>query len=174
MKKLFFTLLTITTIFAFTACGSDDKEQFFFDGNCKQTISLESGPAGGPYTTPTTKASLNDLLKNATNYGSPISTGVLNITGGSTAVKVTGLTDGVTLANFTLKINGLENNFGDVTSVKSNLYAGTVNGQYFQKVFDKMVKTGTLETAVSFTPNVKISDDVKLEIVFDGTFSYWK
>lgn len=172
MRKLAFILFTITTVFALTSCGSDDKkEQVFFNGDCKQSVVLESGPANSSITTNEVSATLDDMLKGATGYGSPVSTGEFHVNGANTVVKITGLPDNTVLKNFSLEINGLKNDFGDIPVTHTNLYTG--NSTYFQKVFDKMIKDKKLSTKATFTPTEKTSSDVKLEIVLSGRFSYW-
>jgi len=173
MKKLLFALLTIS-LFAFTACGSDDeKEEKFFTGDCAQTVTLESGPANSPITNSST-STLEDMLKNTSGYGSPISSGELLVTGSNTAVKVTGLPEGVALKDFKLSINGLEQSFGEISNEKSNLNLYTTTySDYFKRAFNQMVSNKKLETKITFTPSVKTTDEVKLEIVFSGRFSYW-
>lgn len=176
MKKLLFTLFATSLLFAFTGCGSDDdKEQKFFKGDCKQTISLKSGSEGSQITTKPTYATLDDMLKGATGFGSPISTGELLITGENTAAMVKGLPEGVTLKGFKVDINGLVYEFGDISNEAQNLnlYKGTKNAEFFSKAFDKIVSAKSMTTKVTFTPTQEISEDVTLEIVFTGTFSYW-
>lgn len=173
MRKLFFVVLTITTMFTFSACGSDDeKEQVFFNGDCKQTISLESGVGGNTVITSPVKSELDDMLKNSSGFGSPVATGEFHVNGSNTMVKITGLPNGVILKNFSLNINGLKHDFGDRPVDNTNLYTG--NADYFQKVFDQMIKNKYLETIVTFTPTEKVSANVKLEMVFSGRFSYWQ
>lgn len=176
MKKLFFALFAIGAILAFSACSSDDdeKEQKFFTGDCKQSISLESGPANAPITSVLVSSSLADMLKDSPNFGSPIATGEFLVAGSNTQIKVTGLPEGVALKDFKININGIEQGFGEVSNEKANLNLYTsAYEDFFKRAFNQMVKNGKLETKASFTPTEKTTDDVKLEITFSGRFSYW-
>ena len=174
MKKLIFSLFTISLLFAFTACGSDEeKEEKFFTGDCIQTISLESGPANGAYSTPTTSSTLDNMLKDATGYGSPISSGSFQTTGENTEVKIIGLPAGTALKDFKLTINGAVESFGEVRNEKVNLNLYTNHDTFFKKAFDLMVSNKKLETVASFTPTVQVTNAVSLRIVFSGRFSYW-
>jgi len=173
MKKIFHILFVLVVVFTFSSCGSDDeKERKYFNGDCKQTVSLESGPANSSITTKDTSPSLDEMLQNATGYGYPVIGGELHVNGENTAVKVVGLPDGVILKNFSLKINGSKKEYGDIDVTRTNLYTG--NSSYFEQVFASMIKNKKLITEVTFTPTEKISADVKLEIVFSGRFSYWQ
>lgn len=174
MKKLTFSLFIISLLFVFAACGSDEeKEEKFFAGDCTQTISLESGPANGTYSTPTASSTLDDMLKDATGYGSPISSGTLQTTGENTAVKIIGLPAGTALKDFKITINGAVESFGEVSNEKVNLNLYTGHDTFFKKAFDLMVSNKKLETVVSFTPSVQVTSEVSLKIVFSGRFSYW-
>lgn len=174
MKKLIFSLFTISLLFAFSACGSDDeKEQKFFTGDCKQTVLLKSGAAGATITIPAT-STLEDMLKNSSGYGSPISSGELVIAGSNTSVNITGLPEGVALKEFKLNINGIEQNFGEISNEKANLNLyTTAYSDYFKRTFNQMVANKKLDIKVTFAPTVETDNSVKLEIVFSGRFSYW-
>jgi hypothetical protein len=174
MKKLIFNLFAISLLFTFSACGSDDeKEEKFFTGDCKQTILLKSGAAGATITIPAT-STLDDMLKNSTGYGSPISSGELVLAGSNTSVNVNGLPTGVALKDLKLNINGIEQSFGEISNEKANfnLYTSAYS-DYFNKAFNQMVANKKLDVKVTFAPTVETSNDVKLEIVFSGKFSYW-
>lgn len=174
MKKLIFSLFTISILFAFSACGSDDeKEQKFFTGDCKQTVLLKSGAAGATITIPAT-STLEDMLKNSSGYGSPISSGELVIAGSNTSVNISGLPEGVALKDFKLNINGIEQNFGEISNEKANLNLyTTAYSDYFKRTFNQMVANKKLDIKVTFAPTVETDNSVKLEIVFSGRFSYW-
>ncbi|MFV0539304.1 MAG: hypothetical protein ACK5M3_18335 [Dysgonomonas sp.] len=175
MKKLLFNLLAISMLFAFSACGSDDeKEQKFFTGDCKQTVLLKSGAAGTTVTIPAT-STLEDMLKNVSGYGSPISSGELLLGSGSnTTIDIVGLPVGTALKDFKLNINGIEQNFGEISNEKANLNLYTTTyADYFKRVFNQMVANKKLDIKVTFAPTVETDNDVKLEIVFSGRFSYW-
>lgn len=173
MKSIFHILFVLVVVSAFSSCGSDDeKERKYFNGDCKQTISLESGVAGNTVITSPIISKLDDMLVNATGYGYPVVSGEFHENGENTAVKVVGLPEGVVLKNFSMEINGLKNDFGNIDITYVNLYTG--NGSYFKKVFDSMVKKRELKTSITFTPTERISSDTKVEIVFSGRFSYWQ
>lgn len=177
MKKLFFALFAVGAILAFSACGSDDeKEQKFFTGDCKQTVSLKAGPANASITLGAVESTLENMLKDSPGYGSPISTGELEVTGSNTSVRVVGLPDDVTLKNFTIKVNdsNIEQNFGEISAENANLNLYTnAYTSFFSNVFNKMVSDKKLKTVVSFVPSRDITEDVTLEIIFSGRFSYW-
>ncbi|GHV38463.1 hypothetical protein FACS1894179_01890 [Bacteroidia bacterium] len=174
MKKLIFNLFAISLLFAFSACGSDDeKEEKFFTGDCKQTILLKSGAAGATITIPAT-STLDDMLKNSSGYGSPVSSGELIIAGSNTSINVTGLPTGVALKDFKLNINGIEQSFGEISNEKANLNLYTsAYSDYFNRTFNQMVANKKLDVKVTFVPTVETDNNVKLEIVFSGRFSYW-
>jgi len=175
MKKLFFVLFTITAMFAFTACGSDDeKEAVTFTSDCKQTVELK-GFKDQVVTIPEVSASLEDLLKvSATGYdGTRISTGELNL--GKVTASVTGLRNGVVLKDFKVKINGVEQSFGDITVADIDLYTNK-HIDFFKNSFTRMVNQHALKINVTFTPSEDIpaSDNLKLELNFNGKYTYWK
>lgn len=174
MKKLIFNLLTISLLFAFSACGSDDeKEEKFFTGDCKQTVLLKSGAAGATITIPAS-STLEDMLKNSSGYGSPISSGELQISGSNTSINITGLPTGTALKDFKLNINGIEQSFGEISNEKANLNLYTTTySEFFKKAFNQMVSNKKLDVKVTFAPTVETGNEVKLEIVFSGRFSYW-
>lgn len=174
MKKLIFSLFTISLLFTFAACGSDDeKEEKFFTGDCEQTILLKSGAAGSTIIISAT-STLDDMLEDSSGYGTPISSGELLIAGSNTSVTITGLPEGTVLKNFKLNINGIEQSFGEISVAKANLnlYTSTYF-DYFQKAFNQMVADKKLDVEVTFAPTVETDNSVKLEIVFSGRFSYW-
>ncbi|MFT4222068.1 hypothetical protein [Dysgonomonas sp.] len=174
MKKLIFSLFTISLLFVFPACGSDDeKEEKYFNGDCVQTISLESGPANGPYSTPKASSTLDDMLKDVAGYGSPISSGKLHTTGENTEVKIFGLPAGTALKDLKITINGITESFGEVSNENANLNLYTGHDAFFSRAFDQMVANKKLETVISFTPTVQVTSEVSLKIVFSGRFSYW-
>ncbi|NDV93684.1 hypothetical protein D0T84_01970 [Dysgonomonas sp. 521] len=175
MEKLFHILFALVVVSAFSSCGSDDeKERKYFNGDCRQTISLESGVAGNTVITSPVTSKLDDMLQYATGYGYPVVSGEFHENGENTAVKVIGLPDGVVLKNFSMEINGLKKDFGNIDITYANLYTG--NGSYFKKVFESMVNSNRreLKTSVTFTPTERITSDTKVEIVFSGRFSYWQ
>ncbi|MDR1091389.1 MAG: hypothetical protein LBL79_09960, partial [Prevotella sp.] len=154
--------------------SDDEKEEKFFNGDCIQTISLESGPANGPYSTPKALSTLDDMLKNVAGYGSPISSGSLHTTGENTEVKIYGLPVGTALKDLKITINnGIAENFGEVSNEKGNLNLYTGHDTFFKKAFDQMVSNKKLETVISFTPTIQVTNEVSLKIVFSGRFSYW-
>jgi hypothetical protein len=176
MKKLFFILFTLGAVFTFTACGSDDDEpqkvEKNFNGVCKQTVTLQAYK-DQPTTTVPVSETLDDMLKNSSGFGSPVTAGTLNLTG-NTSIKITGLQEGVTLKSFKLTLNGSERDFGDLTDVKANLYTDD-NLEYFKSAFAKMITDQKLTISATFTPSADIvpADNVKLEISYDGRFTYW-
>lgn len=175
MKKLIFSLFTISLLFAFSACGSDDeKEKKSFLGDCKQTILLKSGAAGATITIPAT-STLDDMLKNSSGYGSPVSEGELLLgSDGQTSINIVGLPEGTALKDFKLNINGIEQNFGELSNEKANLNLfTTAYADYFKRTFNQMVANRKLDVKVTFAPTVETDNNVKLEIVFSGKFSYW-
>jgi len=176
MKKLLFILFTISTVLAFTACGSDDntvKIDKYFNGECKLNAAIV-GPAGSTITTAETTATLEDMLKNSTDFGTPITAGSLNLTE-KTSIKVTGLKKGVTLKDFKLIINGGEKSFGDISNeaLNTNLY-NDASLNFFKDAFSRMVSEGSLKVKTSFTPSASIetADKVQVEILFYGKFTY--
>lgn len=176
MRKLLFTLFATSLLFAFSACSDDDnKEQFFFNGDCKQTISLESGPAGSVITTTPLSTTLDDMLKDSEGFGAPVSTGEMLVAGSNTSVLIKNLPAGVVLKDLKININGIERSFGDISNEKANLnlYMGAESAAFFSKAFDKVVSNKAMTTKVTFTPSEKTAGDVTLEIVFSGRFSYW-
>ena len=122
MKGIYKTLILLATVVVFVSCGSDSdsKTLISFNGECKQTIVLE-GAKDATITTAEVSDKLDDMLKNFSGYGTPISSGTLNPTE-TTSIKVTGLKDGIILKNFSLIINGHTRNFGEITASNSNLY----------------------------------------------------
>lgn len=175
MKNFFLSLLVISVFSVLPSCGNDDeKELKFFTGDCRQLVSLESGPANSPITTAAVISTLDGMLTDSPGYGSPVSSGELQVTGSNTVVKVTGLPPGTALKDFKVNINGIEQEFGEISNERANLnlYTDTYL-DFFKQAFGKMVSDRRLETRVSFTPTVKATDSVKLEIVFSGRFSYW-
>lgn len=177
MRKLVFILFVITTAFALTSCGSDEeKEQIFFEGDCKQTVEIKGFSGQVSKTNPAIISTLSDMLKDNPNYGSPISTGEFYPNG--TSVKIVGLKQGVTLAGFVLNINGKSQNFGDIKlpngATEYDLYTGAYM-DFFKSTFNLMMNKKQLETVVEFTPSVDVTaaENVKLEIVYRGKFSYW-
>lgn len=171
------SILSVITLFALllSSCGSsdDNKTQYFFNGECKQKIELE-GAKDATITTAETSDSLDDMLKDSKGYGGPVTSGVLNPTE-TTSVKVLGLKEGVVLNNFFLIINGQERFFGNITTDNSNLYT-MESLTYFNQAFNKMVSDRVLRTKVVFSPSERIqeSDNIRVEIVFNGKFSYWQ
>lgn len=174
MKKLLFTLFSISILFAFSACGSDDeKEEKFFTGDCNLTTALVSGAPESTVTIPN-QSTLDNLLKDSPGYGSPVSSGELLVNGKNTSVKITGLPVGTALKDFTIDVNGLTKNFGELSNEKVNLDLYTsANSKFFQDAFDRMVSNKNLDMKVTFTPTVQTTSEVKLEIIFSGRFSYW-
>jgi hypothetical protein len=178
MKKLTFKLFAISLLFAFSACGSsdDEKEEKVFLGDCKQTVEVKGFKGQLSSTDPAITATLDDMLKNTSGYGSPVTAGEFLLT--TTSIKITGLKEGVTLNGFKISINGIEESFGNISPVQGttgfDLYSGS-HLDYFKNAFNRMVSSRKLETKITFTPSVDIlsEDNVKLEIVFSGRFSYW-
>lgn len=178
MKKVFLTLIFLSTFFSFTGCGSDDPEKVekFFNGICKQAVAIQAY-ANSTTTTEEKTSTLEEMLKDTPGYSSPISSGTFVVTGENTTIKVEGLdsmAEEVTLKGFILNINGLERNFGDITKSNAKLYTDQ-HLEYFKSVFNKMIRDGKLVTKITFTPTKDIdpADKVKLQISFDGKFSYW-
>lgn len=178
MKKIFLTIVFLSALFSFTGCGSDDPEKIekFFNGVCKQTVAIQAY-ANSTTSTEEKVSTLEEMLKDTPGYGSPIASGSFVVTGENTTIKVEGLEDmaeDVTLKGFTLNINGLERNFGDITKSNAKLYTD-IHLEYFKNVFNKMIRDGKLATKITFTPtkNIDPADKVKLQISFDGKFSYW-
>lgn len=176
--KLKTSILSVITLFAllFSSCGGSDGDsqtQYFFNGECKQKIVLE-GAKDATITTAETSDSLDDMLKDSKGYGAPVTGGVLNPTE-TTSVKVLGLKEGVILKNFFLIINGQERYFNNITAENSNLYT-MESLSYFNQAFNKMVSDRQLRTKVVFSPSERIqeSDNVRVEIIFNGKFSYWR
>lgn len=176
MKNLFYIILALGTILAFTACGSDDEyETLSFNATIKKDVTLR-GFQGQRVTEPAVTESLENMLKeSATGYdGTRIASANLTITG-DTYIRITGLNPGMTLRDFTLKINGLERNFGNITSETVNLH-NDVNLNYFSSAFAKIVSDHRLSLEVSYTPSADIaeSDNIKVELSYDGRFHYNK
>lgn len=176
MKKLFFILFTITAMFAFTACGSDDeKEEMSFNTVCKQSVQFK-GIKNQSTTSEEISAALEDLLKaSATGYdGTRISSGTLNITG-NTSAAITGLKEGIVLNNLKVKINGVEKSFGNISVASNNLNLyNDQNIDFFKDAFTRMIKNHNLTVQVTFTPSEDIlaSDNVKLNIDFYYKISF--
>lgn len=178
MKKLLFTLFSISILFAFSACGGDDddKVEKFFNGDIRQTITLKSAEAGSIVTTKPVSTKLEDLLKGSTGYDgiTSISTGKFVIAGSNTSVNIVGLPEGTALQGFVLDINGEKLEFGEISNEKKNLNLFKDNYlDSFKKAFNKVISSKKMETKVTFTPTVETTADVKIEIVFSGEFSYW-
>ena len=173
MTRVFGLLLILGVIF--TSCGSDDdnRREYQFEGTCKETISLKGFESQDTSTDKNHKVSLNDLLKKY-DYVPPVIKGELYLTDG-TSIRITGLENGVILKNFVLSINDLKYNFGDINADKSNLYTN-VTLEYFRNSFNRMIGNKKLRVYATFTPNEKIDveNNVNLEIVFKGMFTYKK
>lgn len=170
ISKIFGLMLTIAV--AFSSCGDDDKTEKTFDGVCKHSLLLE-GSKDYILTTPESTAELNTMLSEYT-FVAPITSGVLNLTE-VTSVKITGLKNGVTLKDFSLTINDSKKDFGDIVADNAVLYnSSTVD--YFKDTFNKMVSQKKIRVKATFTPSEKIeaTDNVKVEIVFNGRFTYWQ
>lgn len=163
----------LTLAVAFSSCSKDDnKTEKTFDGVCKHSLLLE-GPKDATLTTPESVAELNTMLSDYT-FVAPITSGILNLSE-VTSVKITGLKNGVTLKNFSLIINDSKKDFGDIVTDKAVLYnSNTVD--YFKDAFSKMVAQKKLRVKATFTPSESIvaADNVKVEIVFNGRFTYWQ
>lgn len=178
MRKVFLTTFILSILLSFTGCGSDDPEKVekTFNGICKQTVAIQA--YANQNTTIEQKVStLEEMLKDTPGYGTPISGGNFVVTGENTTIKIEGLDDmaeDIILKGFILNINGLERNFGDITKRNAKLYTDQ-HLEYFRNVFNKMIRDGKLTTKITFTPtsNVDPADKVKLQISFDGKFSYW-
>lgn len=177
MKKTSLSIAILSALLVFTGCGSDDPEKVekFFNGICKQTIAIQA--YANQNTTIEPKVStLEQMLEDTPGYGSPISSGSFVVTG-NTTIEIEGLDDlaeEVTLKDFKLEINGLEKKFGDITKKNARLYTDQ-HLDYFKNVFNKMIQEKKLSTKVSFSPtaNINPTDNIKLQISFDGKFSYW-
>ncbi|MFV0419266.1 MAG: hypothetical protein ACK5KT_11120 [Dysgonomonas sp.] len=178
MKKVFLTTFILSILLSFTGCGSDDPEKVekYFNGVCKQTIAIQAYANQNTTIAPIT-STLEDMLKDTPGYTAPISGGSFVVTGENTTIKIEGLdnmAEDVTLKGFILNINGMERNFGDITKTNAKLYTDE-HLEYFRNVFNKMIRDGKLTTKITFTPtgNVDPADKIKLQISFDGKFSYW-
>mgnify|MGYP001249934366 CR=1 FL=1 len=175
MKKLLFSLFSLSILFVVSACSSDDdpKVQKFFNGDCKQVVSLESGPAGSPITNKK-ESNLDDMLSDINGYGWPIVSGELIVAGSNTSAKVVGLPEGVVLKNVIININGIKHEFGDISNENANLNLYTdANDKFFKDAFATLVPKKKMVTEVTFTPSERIREDVSLEIIFSGKYSYW-
>lgn len=178
MRKVFLTTFILSILLSFTGCGSDDPEKVekSFNGICKQAVAIQAY-ANSTTTTEEKVSTLEEMLKDTPGYGSPIASGSFIVAGGVTYIQIEGLDDmaeDVTLKGFTLSINGMERNFGDITKNNAKLFTDN-NLEYFRNVFNKMIRDGKLVTKITFTPtgNIDPADKVKLQISFDGKFSYW-
>lgn len=181
MKHLFLILFIVSSfLVALTSCGSDDgpepvKEPQHFTGTCEQTLSL-IGFQNATVQIPEVATVLDDMLRGNINYGTPIAGGVLNFAP-LTSVIITGLKPGVVLKDFSLTINGIQHSFDDITTDRVILYnSGTID--YFTQAFNAMVasKDKTMRSKAEFTPSRDLlrSDDVNVQIIFNGTFFYFK
>lgn len=161
----------------FVACGSDDddnKTEFTLaNAECKLTHNLGLASSGSTPTTSTTTKTLNDLLSSYT-FTPPITKGVMSLTSG-TSITVNGLNDREKLENFSLKINGITETFGTITSSNKELYIDTKQN-YFKDVFASMISQQKLAVEASYKPSFSLSkeDQVKVDIVFKGNFTYYK
>ncbi len=172
ISKIFGLMLTIAV--AFSSCSSDDKKtEATFDGVCKHSLVFGNIDKDNITTTPESTSDLNTMLSDYT-FVSPITSGVLNLTE-VTSVKITGLKNGVTLKNFSLYINDSKKDFGDIIPEKATLYnSSTID--YFKDTFNRMVAQKKIRVKASFTPSedIKSTDNIKVEIVFNGRFTYWQ
>lgn len=179
MKKLLFTLFSLGILLAFSACSSDDdnKEQkFLTEAKVQQSISLVA-EADHTVTTPLRSNTLNELLKGTEATDGSVYDGLAAITKGDfqvglTTVKVVGIPAGITLKDLKININGKEHSFGDITNNNADLYINK-NVDFFSKAFNRIMSSKKMETKVTFTPSETTTEDVKLEIIFVGSFSYW-
>lgn len=177
MKKVFHILFVLVVVFTFSSCGSDDeKELISFEGDCKQIVEIKGYAGQSIQTDPPVISKLSDMLSGSPNYGPSISTGEFYPVG--TSVKITGLKEGTTLSGFVLTINGVSQSFGDVKLLEGSTEYTLYSNKYldfFRNGFNKMVSKKQLETSLKFTPSEDIAatDNVKLEIVYRGKFSYW-
>lgn len=174
MNKILSTLFLIT--FFFTSCGSDKEEdrriKYSFNGICRHSVDIK-GYADQKILSQESVVLLDDLLKGY-DYVSPIIGGELMMTE-LTSIKIKNLQSGIILNDFILTINDKEYKFGKITSETTNLYTNnTIN--YFKGAFSNMVNQRKLRVQMSYTPTKDIGDDalVKLEIVFNGRFTYKK
>lgn len=171
ISKIFGLILTLAV--AFSSCGDDDKTEKSFDGICKHNLVFGNIDKDNTTTTPESTSDLNTMLSDYT-FIAPITSGVLNLSE-VTSVKITGLKNGVTLKNFSLTINDSKKDFGDIDTDKTMLYnSSTVD--YFKDTFNKMVAQKKIRVKATFTPseNIVATDNVKVEIVFNGRFTYWQ
>lgn len=168
--------LMLTIVVAFSSCSSDDDnrtEHTLKNAICKHTHDLGIANAGAQITTPETTARLDDMLKDY-DYVAPIIGGVMNLTK-ETSIEIVGLKEGITLQQFTLTINGITKNFGNLTKDDTELY-NDLNLEYFRNVFNRMVSQNKLIVQASYTPSSKISEEdaLKINFVFKGNFIYRK
>lgn len=176
MDKRLFKLLAFSLVFIFSSCGSDDDKKVaeYFTGDCKQVVSLEWKQANSTITTAPDTMLLEDMLRNQPGFGSPIASGELLVAGSNTSARVTGLPADASLKDFKVNINGIEENFGEISRKNANLNLYTDKHiDFFRNAFNRMVSDKQLITKVTFTSDIAGIDDVKLEIVFSGRFAYW-
>lgn len=175
MTKKILALFTLS-VFFLSSCGSDDeREARFFTGDCKQSISLEWKQANSTVTTAPDTIYLDDMLKNYPGFGTPIFDGELLLGDSNTSARIIGLPIEASLKDFRISINGKEMRFGEIShkNANLNLYTSDNNKNFFEPAFRRMIADKRLITKTTFTPTVDGVEDVKLEIVFSGKFSYW-
>ena len=177
MKKLNYKFILFFSLIAlFASCGSsssDNKSDYNFTGTCKSTIPLNGFAGQETKTSNAVSSSSLDKMLSDYDYSPPITKGVFLTN--TTSVEINGLKEGVVLQNFSLNMNGLEHNFGNITYNDTILCTNqTMN--YFKNVFDKMMQQQNLITYATFTPNITIDEKsgVKLNIALGGAFTYWK
>ncbi|PXV60927.1 hypothetical protein CLV62_12814 [Dysgonomonas alginatilytica] len=177
ISKIFGLMLTIAV--AFSSCGGDDdngdgkSEYTLKDAICKYSHDLGIASAGAQTITLQTTTNLDDMLKGY-DYVAPITGGTMNLTK-VTSIEIVGLKEGVVLQKFSLTINGVTKEFGDITTAKIELY-NDVNLEYFKNVFNTMVSQKKLIVSATFTPSSKITDAdaLKVNFAFNGNFTYRK
>ncbi|WP_101688456.1 hypothetical protein [Dysgonomonas massiliensis] len=179
MKKLLFSLFTLSILFVVSACSSDDDpkvEKLLSDAPVEQIIDLV-GNKDYTVETPLKSATLNELLKGAKAIDGSIYDGLATISKGDiqlskTTLKIVGLPTTTTLKNFKININGLEHSFGDITAGNADLNIGK-NTDFLNKAFERVMSSKKMESKVTFSPSETTTEDVKLEIILVGQFSYW-
>lgn len=174
MKSIYkFLGVLLAVSLVFSSCGSDDddKTEESFTASYTSNNAIK-GVANAQIEIPGENISIDNMFSSI-DYVKPISSGVLNFN--RSYIKLTGLTaKGAILKGFTVNINGVKRNFGDVS--KDFDLATNDDLKFLDDALKQVVSQRNLTVKVQYTPTVDLEtgDNVKLIIHFDGTFKYWK
>lgn len=163
--KGFSKLFLLFCIITLTSCGKDDDRQEFTlkDAVFEYTYDLGVANKGGQITTPESSITLDALLVEYP-YNGTIKSGKLNLTS-ETSIIVSAKNSNLELKNFTLTVNKMNLNLGNLTVDNTELY-NSDNLDYVKKFFNRMVSEKKLTISSTFTPSRKITDEDELTIKF--------